>query len=163
SDLVSRGTEGEHTPLSASCHTRALASPRHATAAPGRRARARGARRSDARHPRRGGGRGARPRSPRGARSHRLGGRPGARSRRARAAGALWGMATLRRDGGDASEMDVRLARIIAGQLVNQAADDSLGALAALLVLQQVMGLPGDTGRLVLADTLAPPPPDGVA
>ncbi len=78
-------------------------------------------------------------------------------------ADTLLRMATLRRDAGDASEMDVRLARINAGQLENQAADDSLGALAALLDLQQVMGLPGDTGRLVLADTLAPPPPDGVA
>jgi outer membrane protein, heavy metal efflux system len=78
-------------------------------------------------------------------------------ARNARDADTLVTVATLRRDAGDASEMDVRLAAISAGQAVNQAADDSLAALAALLDLQQMMGLPGDSARIALADTLSLP------
>jgi cobalt-zinc-cadmium efflux system outer membrane protein len=56
--------------------------------------------------------------------------------------------------------MDVRLAAISAGQLENEAGDDSLGALAAVLDLQQVMGLAGDSALVSLSDTLAVEPSD---
>lgn len=78
-------------------------------------------------------------------------------------ADSLLRMATVRRDAGDASDMDVRLAAISAGQLENAAGDDSLAALAAVLDLQLVMGLPGDSAVVALADSLAVEPPDSVA
>ncbi|HEY6807544.1 MAG TPA: TolC family protein [Gemmatimonadales bacterium] len=77
-------------------------------------------------------------------------------------ADSLLRMATVRRDAGDASDMDVRLAAISAGQLENEAADDSLAALGAVLDLQQVMGLAGDSVRVALADTLALAPADSL-
>lgn len=75
----------------------------------------------------------------------------------AAAADSLLRVARLRHAAGDASTMDVRLAEIAAGELANAAADDSLAALGALLDLQELMGLPADTARVTLADTLAPP------
>jgi cobalt-zinc-cadmium efflux system outer membrane protein len=73
-------------------------------------------------------------------------------------ADSLLRVARLRRDAGDASEMDTRLAEINAGELANNAAEDSLAALGALMNLQLVMGLPGDaavelTDSLQLPDT----------
>jgi cobalt-zinc-cadmium efflux system outer membrane protein len=80
--------------------------------------------------------------------------------RTAEDADSLLRMATLRRDAGDASELDVRLATINLGQLTNQAADDSLATLVALLDVQQVMGLPSDHPLVTLSDSLALPVPD---
>jgi cobalt-zinc-cadmium efflux system outer membrane protein len=68
-------------------------------------------------------------------------------------ADSLLRVARLRRDAGDASEMDTRLAEINAGQLLNGAAEDSLAAVSALMNLQLVLGLPAD-GSLALTDSL---------
>jgi outer membrane protein, heavy metal efflux system len=69
-------------------------------------------------------------------------------------ADSLLTIARLRRDVGDASELDVRLAAVNAGQLENSALDDSLAALGTLLSLQLQMGLSGDTPAIVLVDSL---------
>ena len=73
-------------------------------------------------------------------------------------ADSLLRIAELRRDVGDVSELDVRLAAVNAGQLANIAADDSLTALEKLLSLQLQMGLTGDQPAIVLVDSLHPPP-----
>src|SRR6184192_2980576 len=78
--------------------------------------------------------------------------------RTARDADSLLTMARLRREVGDVSELDVRLAEVNAGQLENVAVDDSLAALDALLGVQLAMGLPADTPGITLADSLVPPP-----
>ncbi len=78
--------------------------------------------------------------------------------RTAEDADSLLKIAELRRDVGDVSELDVRLAAVNAGQLANAALDDSLAALNVLLSLQLQMGLSGDTAGITLRDTLAPPP-----
>jgi outer membrane protein, heavy metal efflux system len=72
-------------------------------------------------------------------------------------ADSLLAMARVRREAGDASELDVRLAAVNAGALANSAIDDSLAALDVLLDLQLAMGLAGDVPSIILADTLAPP------
>src|SRR6266436_3285496 len=72
-------------------------------------------------------------------------------------ADSLHKMAQLRREVGDVSELDVRLAAVNAGQLENVAADDSLAALASLLLLQLQMGLRADTPSIRLADSLVAP------
>lgn len=69
-------------------------------------------------------------------------------------ADSLLKIAQLRRDVGDVSELDVRLAAVNAGQLRNTAIDDSLGALDHLLTLQLQMGLAGDTAAIRLVDSL---------
>jgi cobalt-zinc-cadmium efflux system outer membrane protein len=76
--------------------------------------------------------------------------------RNAADADSLLRVARLRRDAGDASEMDARLAEINAGELAGTAAEDSLAAVAAVLGLQLVMGLPGDSA-VVLHDSLELP------
>src|SRR2546428_1051077 len=73
-------------------------------------------------------------------------------------ADSLLRMAQLRREVGDASELDVRLAEVNAGQLANIAADDALAAVDALLAVQLAMGLPAETPTIALADSLVPPP-----
>lgn len=73
-------------------------------------------------------------------------------------ADSLLRIAELRRDVGDVSELDVRLAAVNAGQLANAAADDSLAALEKLVSLQLQMGLTGDQPAIVLVDSLVPPP-----
>src|SRR2546426_3709149 len=73
-------------------------------------------------------------------------------------ADSLLRIAELRRDVGDVSELDVRLAAVNAGQLANMAADDSLAALETLLSLQLQMGLTGDQPTIVLVDSLRPRP-----
>ena len=84
-------------------------------------------------------------------------------------ADSLLTIARLRRDVGDVSELDVRLAAVNAGQLQNAAIDDSLIALGTLLDLQLQMGLAGDTPTITLVDSLAapedsaPPPTEGAA
>src|SRR5258705_13508754 len=72
-------------------------------------------------------------------------------------ADSLRKIAELRRQVGDVSELEVRLAAGNAGQLENIAVDESLAALGTLLSLQLQMGLPGDQPTIVLADSLAPP------
>jgi cobalt-zinc-cadmium efflux system outer membrane protein len=72
-------------------------------------------------------------------------------------ADSLRRIAEVRREVGDVSELDVRLAAVSAGQLENIAVDDSLAALGTLLSLQLQMGLAGDEATIVLADSLAPP------
>ena len=82
--------------------------------------------------------------------------------RNANDADSLLRMARLRREVGDVSELDVRLAEVNAGQLENTAVDDSLTALDGLLAVQFAMGLPADSPVITLADSLAPPvPPAG--
>jgi cobalt-zinc-cadmium efflux system outer membrane protein len=75
-------------------------------------------------------------------------------------ADSLLRMAALRRDAGDASELDVQLATVNAGQLANDAAGDSVDAIAALLDVQRVMGLAADRIAIALADTLELAPVD---
>lgn len=75
-------------------------------------------------------------------------------------ADSLRRIAMIRRDAGDASELDVQVAAIGAGQQRNRAAADSAAYDDALLALQTTMGLAGDTLVIVLTDTLAPPPDD---
>jgi len=78
--------------------------------------------------------------------------------RNARDADSLLTMARLRREVGDVSELDVRLAEVNAGQLENVAVDDSLAALDGLLAVQLAIGLPAETASITLADSLVPPP-----
>src|SRR5207302_9267169 len=77
--------------------------------------------------------------------------------RTARDADSLLTMARLRREVGDVSELDVRLAEVNAGQLENVAVDDSLAALDALLAVPFVMGRPADVPTITLSDSLVPP------
>jgi cobalt-zinc-cadmium efflux system outer membrane protein len=78
-------------------------------------------------------------------------------------ADSLLTVARVRRDAGDASELDVELARVNAGQAENTAAADSLAAISALLDLQSALGMPSARVGIVLADTLALPPSDSLA
>jgi outer membrane protein, heavy metal efflux system len=73
-------------------------------------------------------------------------------------ADSLLRMATIRRDAGDASDLDVQLATVSAGQAANTATDDSLAAIAAVLDLQAVIGLPADRVAVVPVDSLTLPP-----
>src|SRR6266446_166689 len=72
-------------------------------------------------------------------------------------ADSLRKMAQLRREVGDVSELDVRLAAVNAGQLENVAADDSIAAVQAHLSVQLAMGLPAEEVTVTLTDSLAPP------
>lgn len=72
----------------------------------------------------------------------------------AREADSVLTLARLRRDAGDGSELDVQLAVVSAGQVANAAARDSLDALAALLEVQALMGLPSNEPAITLADSL---------
>jgi len=72
-------------------------------------------------------------------------------------ADSLRKMAQLRREVGDVSELDVRLAAVNSGQLENLAADDSIAAVQAHLSVQLAMGLPAEEVTITLADSLAPP------
>ncbi len=83
--------------------------------------------------------------------------------RNAQDADSLRQIAAARRDAGDASDLDVELASIFAGQQANTATTDSLDLLTALLGLQVIMGQSADSVRISLADSLAPPPPDRTA
>ena len=68
--------------------------------------------------------------------------------RNAKDADSLRRMAAIRRDAGDASDLDVLLATLNAGQAANLAATDSLTLVSSLFDLQTVMGL--DTNRVFL-------------
>ena len=76
-------------------------------------------------------------------------------------ADSLLKMARLRREVGDVSDLEVRLAAVNAGQLENAAADDSVSALDAVLAVQLSMALPADSVTITLADSLAPPSDSG--
>ncbi len=81
--------------------------------------------------------------------------------RNAADADSLRRLAVLRRDAGDASDLDVELATVAAGQQENIAASDSLAMISALLDLQAVIGLPADRQTVVLTDSLLAPPSPG--
>jgi cobalt-zinc-cadmium efflux system outer membrane protein len=72
-------------------------------------------------------------------------------------ADSLLHMVERRRDAGDASDMDVELARVNAGQQANVAAADSLTLVSALLDLQAVLGVASDTLEIAAVDSLAMP------
>ena len=63
----------------------------------------------------------------------------------ARDADSLRQMTVRRRDAGDASELDVDLATVVAGQQLNVAANDSLAYMSALLTVQTLMGIAADS------------------
>ncbi|MEO6779164.1 MAG: TolC family protein, partial [Gemmatimonadaceae bacterium] len=65
-----------------------------------------------------------------------------------------------RRDAGDASDLDVNLAEVSAGQAANIANSDSLVAVDTRLELQAAMGLRGDTIVFALQDSLGAPSAD---
>ena len=77
--------------------------------------------------------------------------------RNARDADSLRRMAAVRRDAGDASDLDVELATVYAGQQANIAAGDSLAYVSTLLDLQTVMGISSDSTVIVPTDSLAAP------
>jgi outer membrane protein, heavy metal efflux system len=70
---------------------------------------------------------------------------------------SLLHMVERRRDAGDASDMDVELARVNAGQQANVAAADSLTLVSALLDLQAVLGVASDTLEIAAVDSLSMP------
>ena len=78
--------------------------------------------------------------------------------RNARDADSLRRMAVIRRDAGDASELDVLLATVNAGQAQNLAIADSVTFISSIFDLQTVMGL--DTARITIvpSDSLTTPP-----
>jgi cobalt-zinc-cadmium efflux system outer membrane protein len=73
-------------------------------------------------------------------------------------ADSLLHMVERRRNAGDASDMDVELARVNAGQQSNVAAGDSLTWISALLNLQAVLGMTDQTLEIRATDSLATPP-----
>ncbi len=77
--------------------------------------------------------------------------------RDAQAADSLRRIAIARRAAGDASDLDVELAAVNAGQRANIAAADSITLVSFLLDLQSVMGMASDRVAIALSDTLAPP------
>ena len=72
----------------------------------------------------------------------------------ARDADSLRKMTVSRRDAGDASDLDVDLATVTAGQQLNVAASDSLTYMSTLLTVQTLMGIPADSVAIVLVDSL---------
>jgi cobalt-zinc-cadmium efflux system outer membrane protein len=77
--------------------------------------------------------------------------------RNAQDADSLRRMAVVRRDAGDASDLDVELATVNAGQQANVAATDSLEYVSTLLDLQTVMGLVTTEPEIAPADSLGVP------
>ncbi len=75
-------------------------------------------------------------------------------ARIARDADSLLTIARVRRDAGDASDLDVELATVFAGQSQNSAVNDSIAAIASRAVLQAVLGLPIDSVRVTLSETI---------
>jgi len=71
---------------------------------------------------------------------------------------SLLHMVERRRDAGDASEMDVELARVNSGQQMNVAAADSLTWISALLDLQAALGMVSDRLEINVSDSLTTPP-----
>lgn len=79
-------------------------------------------------------------------------------TRTAADADSLLRMAIARRDAGDASDLDVELARVNAGQQANAAAADSLVLQSALVDLQLAIGLDSDSIVAWPTDSLGAPP-----
>jgi len=77
--------------------------------------------------------------------------------RNARDADSLRRMAIVRRDAGDASELDVLLATVNSGEAANAAATDSLTLVSTLFDLQAVMGLGTDSVAIMPVDSLTLP------
>ena len=73
-------------------------------------------------------------------------------------ADSLLHMVERRRDAGDASDMDVELARVNAGQQQNAAASDSLTMISAVLDLQATLGVIADRLAIAPTDSLTTPP-----
>lgn len=80
--------------------------------------------------------------------------------RNAQDADSLRRMAVTRRDAGDASDLDVELATVTAGQAANTAINDSLSFLSTLFDLQIVMGLTARQVAITLTDSLTVPTVD---
>lgn len=78
----------------------------------------------------------------------------------AEAADSLRGMAIARRNAGDASDLDVELAAVNAGQQANAAASDSLALWQNLLDLQVAIGLTPDRIVVAPSDSLVLPSED---
>ena len=76
---------------------------------------------------------------------------------------SLLTVATVRRSAGDASDLDVDVARISAGRATNLALADSQAAVAATLELQQVLGLSASRQMIATADSLDVPRLDTVS
>jgi cobalt-zinc-cadmium efflux system outer membrane protein len=77
--------------------------------------------------------------------------------RNAKDADSLRRMSVVRRDAGDASELDVLLATLNAGQTANLAAADSLALVSTLFDLQAVMGLDTTVVAVTPVDSLTMP------
>ena len=73
-------------------------------------------------------------------------------------ADSLRRMAVVRRDAGDASDLDVELATVNAGQQANTAATDSMTYASTLLDLQTTMGIATAQAEIDPVDSLGPPP-----
>ncbi len=71
---------------------------------------------------------------------------------------SLLHMVERRRTAGDASDMDVELARVNAGQEENVAASDSLTWISALLDLQATLGISSESLEIAAVDSLTTPP-----
>jgi cobalt-zinc-cadmium efflux system outer membrane protein len=82
--------------------------------------------------------------------------------RNAQDADSLRRIAEIRRDAGDASDLEVQLAAVNAGQQLNTAIADSLTLTSALLDLQAVIGVSPGQGAVLPADSLSSPPDDGL-
>ena len=78
-------------------------------------------------------------------------------ARTAADADSLLRLAIARRDAGDASDLDVELARVNAGQQANAAATDSLELRSTLLDLQLAIGVAADSVTMVPVDSLTAP------
>lgn len=72
-------------------------------------------------------------------------------------ADSLRRIAIARRDAGDASELDVELATVTAGQQLNAAAADSLALISTLLDLQTVIGVVAGEPTISVTDSLTVP------
>jgi len=77
--------------------------------------------------------------------------------RNALEADSLLHMVERRREAGDASEMDVELARVTAGQQANIAKGDSLVLVSTLLDLQGVLGMTSERLEVAATDSLGSP------
>src|SRR5262249_50224993 len=78
-------------------------------------------------------------------------------TRNATTADSLRRIAVARLAAGDASEIDVKLAAVNAGQQANIASADPLALTSATLDLQSAIGMPVDRLAITLTDTLAAP------
>ena len=83
--------------------------------------------------------------------------------RNAEYADSLRRMTVTRRDAGDASDLEVDLATVYAGQQANIAIEDSLALVSTIFDLQTVIGLPVDSVTVAPTDSLAYPAGDSGA